>query len=1046
MADTPTAHEDATRLAEQVRDNPGQVDPATAAEAGIDLLTTLDAEADLETVRLVTSLVGFAVRAAPDHSSVPEWWEALGFAHGWLAEGTDSSAEYGTAIACSLTAVSAPQAPPEIAERAALEAAHLTGSLLCLGTQEQNITADRARQLITALDGISLSWTDALDAIRFEFERVRALRWSYPLTDDVADLERAAGILRQALAEPVLAEEEEDLVDEWELFSIVLEELYLKDGDLELLKEALDAAVKVRELLPADHEWLPKAHGVVAGMADEIFWHSNGEASGALDTAITSFAAKSAAIGLDDDETVSNALLLQVRGCDAEDVPALTAAVAVLETPERAPGAEAVLTGLHELLIHLADPRHAWQTVDWATRALSRTDLDPEIVLPLHGSRLIGLSAALEAFGGNEVAARCDVDAILAGARIEALAGEDALRAELGFRAAQLRAQWSADRFPLDIDLFQTNSVAMSKALLRLRDHADEEHKDKLAAVATLLEDMVPITRGDRDPGPFLAALRDESLRDVADVDGLTKWLDQCTAMKAMLAGKQPVGTRLAEIAADIAATVSEQETGKGALAPLMSAFAEMVGVVDNGDSATRSTAYQKVIRMCDELPEHMASSPFVRDIRGLVAAQLAVGGHDSDQGEAAIEDLERRLDRLDGRWPEDGLQITERLGQLLRQRGAPEDLERSRQLGLRALVQQTWHVLTRPNSDHDTSTPWFARLVGDWCLADGAHDDLVRVVEAERGVALALGTGAELLHDHLVSTGRTVLAEEWATVDGADDAWAAQRLDLISRLSGEDKQALAEPLGTKEIRRLSRDRGLDALVYLVPSRATVGGVAVVVPAEGAVTSARLPLLAGEWLTKDLTAEPATLDALGGWAWLAGGAAVLAAARAAVPGRVPRVALVPVGVLGSVPWPAAWRETGTGRRHLVEDVEITLIPSARLLTRTSQVDEEPVLLPGDLDRMPGPDYDEALEPSSSLLVKGARTVVRGLWSVADDSPLFTLFQHYLGQNPASPAAALRKAQLWMLDPRRMLPSGMSTGDLENPADIANWGGFAHLGA
>jgi hypothetical protein len=234
--------------------------------------------------------------------------------------------------------------------------------------------------------------------------------------------------------------------------------------------------------------------------------------------------------------------------------------------------------------------------------------------------------------------------------------------------------------------------------------------------------------------------------------------------------------------------------------------------------------------------------------------------------------------------------------------------------------------------------------------------------------------------------------------------------------------------------------------VYLVPNRTTVGGFAVVVPADGAVTSARLPLLAGEWLTKNLTAEPATLDALGGWAWLAGSAAVLAAASAAAPGRVPRVALVPVGALGSVPWAAAWRETGTGRRHLVEDVEITLTPSARLLTRTSQVDEEPVLLPSGSERMPGPDYDEALEPSSTLLVKGARTVVRAVWPVADNSPLFTLFQHYLGQNPTSPAAALRKAQLWMLDPRRVLPAGMSTVALENPADIANWGGFAHLGA
>jgi hypothetical protein len=224
-------------------------------------------------------------------------------------------------------------------------------------------------------------------------------------------------------------------------------------------------------------------------------------------------------------------------------------------------------------------------------------------------------------------------------------------------------------------------------------------------------------------------------------------------------------------------------------------------------------------------------------------------------------------------------------------------------------------------------------------------------------------------------------------------------------------------------------------------SHSTARVVAVVVPAEGAVTCAQLPLLAGDSIT-----EPATVDAIGGWAWLAGGAAVLATAKAAAPGRVPRVALVPAGTLGSVPWAAAWRDTGTGRRHLVEDVEITLLPSARLLARRSPVDGETVLLPDGSDRVPGPDYDEALEPSSTFLVKGARTVVRGIWPVADSSLLFSLFKYYLDENPSRPAAALREAQLWMLDPRRVLPPGVSSSDLDVSADITNWGGFAHLGA
>jgi hypothetical protein len=354
-----------------------------------------------------------------------------------------------------------------------------------------------------------------------------------------------------------------------------------------------------------------------------------------------------------------------------------------------------------------------------------------------------------------------------------------------------------------------------------------------------------------------------------------------------------------------------------------MTALAEMAGAVENGDTAARSAAYAKFIRMCDELPENIASSPMVRGIRGVVAAQLTIGGHDTDHAESAIEDLERALDRPDQRWPEDGIQLIERLGNLLRLRGGPGDAQRSRELGLRALVQQTWRVLTRPNVDHGTSTARFARLVTGWCVEDGAHDDLVRVVEAERGVTLARDAGAELLHRHLVDTGRAALAEDWA----------AQQLDPAPHLSEEDKYALAEPMGPEEIRPLLRELGLDALVYLVPSHPTTGGMAVVVPVDSPVTSAQLPLLTEEWFTRNTTA----LDDIGGWAWLAGGAAVLAAGQAAGP----RVALVPVGALAAVQWAAAWRETDTGRRRLADDVEITIVPAARFLVRTSPAGEEP---------------------------------------------------------------------------------------------------------
>ncbi|GAA3039898.1 CHAT domain-containing protein [Actinokineospora globicatena] len=1046
MAETPTAHEEAIRLAALLREDPDRVDPETAAEVGTALLHALEESADTGAVRLVTTVLGFALHSAPEHPSAPRWWSELGFAHGWIAEDTGSAAEFDTAITCSLMAVSTPQAPPEVAEGAAVDAAHLTGSLLRL----EGVTADRARQLIQALDEIALTWTDSLDAAYFEFNMARALWWAEPLTEDTSYVRRAADILRRALAAPVLAEAGQDCVEEWELFAGVLETVYLDTGDRGLLDELLAAAVTVRDSRPADHERLPVAHGIVAAVAEEIFWTSGGEASAALDTAVTSFAAKRAAVGLNDDEAVSYALLLQIRGCDAEDVPALTAAVAVLEDPARAPGAEMVLSGLHGLLVHLDDPRHAWSGIDWATRALAGAELTADVVFSLHSSRIDCLAAALEAFGGAEVAARCDVDGVLAGARIEALADDDVERAELELRTARLRAQWAADRFPLDLDLFQETSAQMADAVLRMADHVEPDRVPALRAAATLLKDMVPVVLGERDPGPFHAALQHASLREHAEVAGLVEWVEQQTKLKAMLAkgtDDQEVGAQLKEMVGTALGGMSESHRAAGmdALVPIMEDLADVVAS-SRGSAAARAAAFQRILRRCEELPEPVASSPFVQRLRGGLSAQLAVGGHDGDQVEPAIGDLELALEREDGRWPDDGAHIVERLGDLLRQRGGPGDAARARRLGLRALSEQAWRAMTRPRQEQNTQAPRFARVVGAWCHEDGDDGDLVRVVEAQRCAAVAHSAGVQLVRELLVGTGRAALADQWVAAAATEDAWAARRLGLAALLSEEDKAALTGPLGPEDIQPLLRARGLDALLYLARSHGRPGGVVAVVTAEGEVSSAHLPLLSEEWFTEAPTTTAATLDALGGWAWLAGGAAVFAAARAAAPGRVPRVALVPVGALGAVPWAAAWRKTGTGRRYLVQDVEITLLPSARLLATAPAGSQDPVLVRGGPDRMPGSDYDEASEPACALLATGTRSVVRGVWPHAADSALFALFQHFLGENPTRPAAALRAAQLWLLDPRRVLPTGLSASDLADPADIANWGGFAHVGA
>lgn len=71
------------------------------------------------------------------------------------------------------------------------------------------------------------------------------------------------------------------------------------------------------------------------------------------------------------------------------------------------------------------------------------------------------------------------------------------------------------------------------------------------------------------------------------------------------------------------------------------------------------------------------------------------------------------------------------------------------------------------------------------------------------------------------------------------------------------------------------------------------------------------------------------------------------------------------------------------------------------------------------------DYDEALTLATAFLAAGAVSVVGSRWQVSDvrTALLMFMFHQYLttGQPPAS---ALRSAQLWMLDPERVVPAQM----------------------
>ncbi|MEU0878037.1 CHAT domain-containing protein [Lentzea sp. NPDC005914] len=99
-------------------------------------------------------------------------------------------------------------------------------------------------------------------------------------------------------------------------------------------------------------------------------------------------------------------------------------------------------------------------------------------------------------------------------------------------------------------------------------------------------------------------------------------------------------------------------------------------------------------------------------------------------------------------------------------------------------------------------------------------------------------------------------------------------------------------------------------------------------------------------------------------------------------------------------------------------------------------------------------YDEAYSLGTAFLTGGARTVVSTQWAVPDEttSVLMFMFHHFLMDHRLSAWEALRRAQLWMLDPGRTPPPAMPSAlrrQLGEAGDalsrVEAWAGFVHLG-
>ncbi|MEU8462186.1 CHAT domain-containing protein [Streptomyces sp. NPDC029003] len=523
-------------------------------------------------------------------------------------------------------------------------------------------------------------------------------------------------------------------------------------------------------------------------------------------------------------------------------------------------------------------------------------------------------------------------------------------------------------------------------------------------------------------------------------------------------------------------------------------------------------------------------------------------------------------------------------LGRALRDRGglARRDRERGRRLGLEAMRGFVWSALLQSGTQDVAESARLATEVSEeviaWCLADRVPREAVQALDACRGLILHTATTSRSVPELLTAAGHGRLAGEWRAAGPDPDAVPSELRRRVVLALDEGGALLLDPPAPEEIGAALRAQHKDALVYLVPATAFCPGAAVVVTAAGDVHAVPLPDLredapplrayrpqegrAPRDLVPALGPRPAPapplreqLDRLCSWAWRAALRPLLATFQVPDrPGRVPRLVLVPMGVLGLVPWHAAFTEGARGRRYALQEAEISYAASARLLcevaarpavphTGTALIVGDPtgdlpyageeadavrrafypegaylglrtgdgtpgqvaawlrehadggavlhlachgtveenrprsaylslrggaltaeelsgaahgplglVVLAACRSQVSGRGHNEAYSLSSAFLVAGSRSVIGSLWPVPDDATSLLMFltHHYLRREQEPPARALRRAQLWMLDPARTAPEGMPAalaarlGGLD-PYDLSAWAGFTHLG-
>lgn len=333
-------------------------------------------------------------------------------------------------------------------------------------------------------------------------------------------------------------------------------------------------------------------------------------------------------------------------------------------------------------------------------------------------------------------------------------------------------------------------------------------------------------------------------------------------------------------------------------------------------------------------------------------------------------------------RGPQDPLwaNITLGLGESLRLAG-DGDRARSRELGRAALRGHELNVLLQAGTDHAIQAAHAASAdaaqVAAWCLADMVDDELLSALDAGRGLVLRAATASKDIAAQLTANGNPELAKEWEATHGmGHDRLTGEALGaVIGHAEAPDdlRSRVIEALGTARtvtsllgvtianVQRALRTLKADALVFLMPSTPATAGAAVIVPTRGVIDRLDLPGLVTDtgstvhnWIETSPGARDANLSTPSAatigvsledvcqWAWAACVEHLVDFVRRWHLGGPARLVLIPMGMLGVVPWHAAYASTGGRRRYAIQDMVFSYAISARGLCATARHPIRPI--------------------------------------------------------------------------------------------------------